>query len=736
MSRKVSQIHEVIGVAEPSPVCRRRSMRILCDLQLSNKLPNSGRFLFAKDSNTIANGVFLQAIRKIRPDWSVTVMVPYPDQIVGIKGEQYAKDDAVDRARECFRGVGDWENLHLIPYRYFPEAFTQRFNFNVNEIAPRLKSLTHEYDLVYCNEPTQAQNWNMMMFARRMGDIVPVVSFYHWITGWTDRKGATERLDWMIRQGEGLFHSTLSLAASKTALSLLIEGLRPYFNRSFFERTIPKLGYVAPPTDLGVLLSKKDLGNRSTEGPLRFLWAHRLNDYTGWDKTFDAMMPLHQKNPGSFTVWVPDPGDREDQNKLKEQWPFIEVLDKTAWSFDDYAKLCWSSHVVLGNHQRISVWGGLSLSEPIVCGCMPLVPDTSWYREQVGPTDDAGINYFEWKNPAAFTNAVEKLLAQPREWVIAQGQKMAQHTMNTINVDPYAERIVGYLESVCYPRREKKWTGYIQDAARAGHLGNDYLNVGQLYEKMQEWSKMGNLVDKETGKKNGWPFVRKNLWPAIRRQLLDHEIMVDDPKNPNGVYKIGPKVNETMGDFFEPDELPVWKDGNSSPWFHRNDTAEMTVALKGHDGVTHPAYSMQTEEAIEGDEPERADPVEFEDVAEAFPELNKKEEPKAKKKREPKVKIITEISQLPIDILNEKNANIVNAIQIEEDKKLPWEEPKVADVVVPEVTPAPQPAVPEVVPVIEHKEGMTQVSETKVTNSFLLRSPVRTPIRTPIKKTE
>jgi hypothetical protein len=736
-----NQIHEVLGLADPSPVCRRRHMRIVCDLQLSNKLPNSSRFLFAKDSNTVIKSIFIRAIKKYRPDWSVTVLVPYPEQIVGIKGEQYAKDAALDDIRSCFRGAADWSNLHLVPYRYVPEAFTQRFNFNVNELMPHFKSLQHEYDMVYCNEPAQAQNWNMMMFGRRLGDIVPVVSYYHWITGWTDRKGATERLDWIIRHGEGLFHSVLGLAASKTAVSLLVEGLRPYFNRRYFEHVIPKLAALVEPTDSTTLLAKKDLGTRSTEGPLRMIWAHRLNDYTGWDECFDALKTVHDKRPGSFTVWVPDPGDRVKQEVLHERWPFIEMLDKSAWSFDDYAKLCWSSHVVLGNHRRLAVWGGLALSESQLCGCFPLVPDCSWYREQVGPPDDDNITFFEWKKPEALAAAANKLLDKPRSWVMEQGAKMSKFVLATIDVDPYAERMIGFLESVCYPRRELKWTRYIQDAAKSGFLDGLKMNLAGLYNKMFEWEQKNGLNDPETGKPNKWPFVRKNLWPSIRRQVLDHEILVDDPTDPDGLYSVGPGAARDDLGYFEPEEDPLWRENSSSPWLHRADWKDVTPALKGKDGITHPVYSINTEEALEDNEIERADLVEIEDAAELYP---KADEPPAPKKTRKKNK--TDVSALKTvdpdaEIIMapepKTTTELVQFVDTGPDKpreNLDEDLPAVAETKQPELV-LPKP--PEMTQPT-HNEGMTQVSEVKADGLLgMFKFPVfRQPVRQPIKKTE
>jgi glycosyltransferase involved in cell wall biosynthesis len=610
---KASKVHEIVGLAEnPCPITRRRSMRILSDIQLSNKKPNSGKFLFSKDSNVVIISTFINAIKKYRPDWSVSLLVPYPDQLVTDKGENFAKDAAIDQVKETLRDVNDWPNLHLLPYRYVPEAFTQRFNFSVNELRPHLRSLVHEYDMVYCQEPAQAHNWNMMMFGRRMGDIMPIISYYHWITGWTDRKGASENLDWIIRHGEGAFHSTLGFAASKTALSLLVEGFRSYFNRGFLESVIPKLANVVEPTNSSSLLEKKHMCKRTTEGPLRFLWAHRLNDYTGWKEAFNALKPLHEKYPGKFTLWVPDPGNREKQENLQKQWPFIEQLDKTTWDYDDYANLCWNAHVALGNHNRLSVWGGLALSEPQICGCFPLVPDTTWYREQVGPADEAGINFFKWKDKQAFTDAAEKLLNKPKEWIIKQGEHMSKYVHNLIGIDAYAERIIGYFESIAYPRREEKWVNYVYEAARKGLLKDDGgMTLPEFYKKMQHISKTHGLVGAD-GKQNSWPFVKKNLWPTIRRRLLDSQVLVDDPTHPDCLYKIGPGIEGDLAPSVEPEGNPAWRI-SKGPWLYRGEGVEdVQVGLKNTaSGIIYPACSIPSMDAIKKKEPNKVDQAEF-----------------------------------------------------------------------------------------------------------------------------
>jgi glycosyltransferase involved in cell wall biosynthesis len=654
-------------------------------------MPGQSRFLFSKDSNTVYFATMMRAIYKVRPDWAVNVFVPLPEQVISDKGERYAKTEAIERLKEDMRGVGNIPNLHLMPYKYVSEAFTQRFNFNVRGFMPYIKSLCNEYDFVWCNEPAHVQNWTVTMFGRRMSDAIPIGSLCHWVTGWTGRKAPSDRLDWMIRHAEGAYSSVFTLLSSKTAAALFIEGARQYFNRSFLEKITPKIGTLAVPTDSSNFMAKKSLGERKTDGPLRLLWAHRLNSYTGFEHCFQSLKILHDKRPGTFTLWVPDPGDRDTQENLHDKYPFIEMLDKKTWSFDQYVKLCWSAHVVLGNHQALSVWGGLALSEPQICGCFALTPDTSWYREQVGPADEMGINFFKWKSQEALANAVERIVDAPREWVIAQGEKQAKYALESFDMDVYANRLVSFIESVTYPRRDEKWVKYIQDAARAGHLNSDNgLSLGELYRRMAEWGKMGNLKDPETGKSNGWPTEKKNFWCCIRRRLLDSEILTDDPTDPVCRYRIGPKVNDDVPAWPGTEEDPVWKIAANSPWLHR-DVDKVETGLKDQDGNVHPMYSLLTEDSIENntfDEADIPEAVEDEDLTSVIMERGKNipVEKKKRKKKEEKVEEPEEDAEEETDKSSleqvkivGQSANVTIADDAPQDVPVETEKTKVAE---------------------------------------------------------
>lgn len=332
-----------------------KKINILVDLQLSVLTSlNDGDFIFNTDSNVNAASFTIKGLLEVNPNYEIYLLIPLRDEIVN------------------FGHFFEDSRIHLIQYPYFGNPFVERVSFVPRTLLESLKDIT--IDILYLNDPSKVLTYKTFFYMKQ-NEFIKIICRNHWVTGKLHRK-VPEQIDFITRQVEGVLYSDYSTFNSKTAIDMLLENAKEFFN----DETVAKLKSKCIATETvdakKIDKYKKNKGNIIT----KFLFAHRLSYYTGWEEVLDVMNEMYVEGY-SFKLFMPDPGNKKSQKELHLQYPFIVEINKDDWTHEDYLKLCWKADVAIGNHNIPTTWGGLSLTEPMVAECAPCMPRKDAYLE-------------------------------------------------------------------------------------------------------------------------------------------------------------------------------------------------------------------------------------------------------------------------------------------------------------------------------------------------------------------
>jgi hypothetical protein len=286
------------------------------------------------------------------------------------------------------------------------------------------------------------------------------------------------------------------------------------------------------------------------------IFGHRLTDYTGFKNLFAYLDALWKARPGKFNVIVTDPTNREDQAALSAKYPWLLPIDKATWTFQSYVKACWESHVVLNNREEMSEWGGLCLSEPQYCEAVPLVPDTTFYREECG----SKAAYYAWRKKDSFVELACGLIDMDRSRLIELGKASSEYVARNLDSANFGKRAVQYIESIYYPPLMR---GYVELVRRVAPRMRDGTGTKLMLETLARHAR--SYTNAETGKGYSFGIGRKNLWLSVRRMMLDSGMMKDDPTSANPSYSLGDLDAEV--DALKLDKRPSWAHHSSEPYF-------------------------------------------------------------------------------------------------------------------------------------------------------------------------
>lgn len=362
-------------------------INLLFDLQLSMLTSlDDGDFLFTPDSNcNVATFTIKNLVRKYQ-DLNIYVLVPSPSKIVGLNKK--SRFDTI--YRKFTEDLSEYKDrIKLVKYNYFGNPFVDRMTFNSRELKKSLKDI-ERIDVVFTNDPCKVLSYKTFFYYKEKR-IVPVICRNHWVTGKKDRK-VPEQIDFFIRQFEGAVYSESMSFNSNFAINLFLENAKEFFSKDIIKRVKSKC-YAIETVDIEKIdkyyvPEKFDI--------FSILFAHRLSYYTGWKETLDSLLQLWEKRK-DFQVFVPDPGNKTTQDELKNKYPFINKIDKSNWSHEDYLKLCWKMDLCLGNHKCPATWGGLSITESMCAHTVPIMPNRWAYKEMMWKKTDSKIFFKDEK---------------------------------------------------------------------------------------------------------------------------------------------------------------------------------------------------------------------------------------------------------------------------------------------------------------------------------------------------
>jgi hypothetical protein len=327
--------------------------KILYDLQLS-VIDKEGKFIFETDSNCNAADFTIRGLLDKNPDWEFYLLIPPSDMIVN-RGE-FFKDS----------------RIHLLEYAYFNNPFVDRMSLNAQSLAKTLEGI--HIDMVYTNDPQKVLPYKTFFYWKQ-NEFVKIITRCHWVTGKIHRK-VPEEIDFVIRQTEGVLYSEYATFNSNAAIEMFLVNAIEHFNGNVIEKLRDKCIAIETVDVEKVDKYKVDEGHKI----VRFLFAHRLSFYTGWEEVLSVLDEIHGKGY-KFELYMPDPGNKKDQHELAAKHPYLVPIDKKGWTHEDYLELCWKCDVAIGNHNIPTSWGGLALTEPMSAFCAPAMPNKDGYKE-------------------------------------------------------------------------------------------------------------------------------------------------------------------------------------------------------------------------------------------------------------------------------------------------------------------------------------------------------------------
>jgi hypothetical protein len=343
---------------------------VLYDLQLSMVDDyNDGKFIFTEDSNVNVAVFTLNGLARLHPTWNFYLMIPFFNKI----------KERFDRNGKKLENIEDYftdkleKNIQLVLYDYYGFPFLDRMHFNV-KCLDYMTDLLPKMDLLLLNDPTKVLAYKSF-FYNKQKQFLPIISRNHWVSGKADRK-VPEEIDFFLRQLEGSIYGTYSTFNSQYAKRLFLENAEEFLNKEKIAE-IEKKCFGFDTVD-AKKLDKYETKERFEK--FTILWGHRLSYYTGWKETFDALLEVWNKRQ-DFQVIATDQGNKTTQKELHRKYPFVVELFKERWTHENYMNLCWKADLVIGNHKYPATWGGLSITEPMCCGAIPLLHDDHAYPE-------------------------------------------------------------------------------------------------------------------------------------------------------------------------------------------------------------------------------------------------------------------------------------------------------------------------------------------------------------------
>lgn len=387
----------------------KRNINILYDLQLSalDSLED-GRFLFTPDSNVNVATFTVNGLLEKNPNWHVYLLVPPKEKTAG---GLIFPSELSDRVTK-------------IEYDYFGNPFMDRMTF-----LPR--SLPKNIDIVYTNDPCKVLAYKTYYYYA-LKKIIPVICRNHWVTGKTDRK-VPEQIDFITRQVEGVIKGDWMTFNSLFAANIFLENASEFFSEETVSSLVDKMACFET-----VDVKKVDR-HRTTKrlcDEFLILWAHRLSYYTGWEKTFVALLQVWEKRK-DFRVLIPDPGNKFTQKELKERYPFMLEIDKKSWTHEKYLEACWASDIVLGNHQYPATWGGLAITEPMAACTVPIMPNRWAYNEMYWM--NAKNIFFE--DEKEMVELVEHYIDLPKEILDKKKERSRKFCLERLSMKKYISTI-------------------------------------------------------------------------------------------------------------------------------------------------------------------------------------------------------------------------------------------------------------------------------------------------------
>lgn len=345
---------------------------ILYDLQLSVLTSmNNGDFIMSTDSNVNVACFILKNLAKKRPKDTFYLLVPHARQIASLKSnvgmsiKSVLTDDLPD-------------NVKFLTYEYYGNPFVDRITFNTVDLEEATNGI--HFDCILTNDPSKVLQYKTFFYYKQK-EFVSIISRNHWVTGQMDRKVPAE-IDFVTRQIEGAIYGDYMTFNSMFAIDQFLYNAKEHFNEETINKFRTKLisMEMVDMTKVDAYKIERDHYRESSDAKFTFFWGHRLSYYTGWKEMFDVMLQLWYKRQ-DFQLIVPDIGNKTTQEQLHKDYPFITPIDKNTWNHQEYLKSCWKFDVCLGNHQIPATWGGLSITEPMSAGVIPLMPKEYAYKE-------------------------------------------------------------------------------------------------------------------------------------------------------------------------------------------------------------------------------------------------------------------------------------------------------------------------------------------------------------------
>jgi glycosyltransferase involved in cell wall biosynthesis len=311
-------------------------------------------------------------------------------------------------------------------------------SFNPKALSKALGDI--HIDLVYTNDPCKVLAYKTF-FYHKQNEFLPVMTRNHWVTGKIHRK-VPEEIDFIIRQVEGSYIADFASYNSKSAKRMMIENAKEFFNDKVEEK-LDRTGFVTETVDAKKVDKYKT--SKDKDSKFTILFAHRLSYYTGWEEAFDALKELYESGM-DFTLIAPDPGNKFTQRELKKRYPFLQEIDKSSWSHEDYLRTCWKADLAIGNHNIPTTWGGLALTEPMAAYTVPIMPKKDGYLEMFFREYDNEI-FFE--NMEDFKRIVKAYYDSPES--LEKMKKEARRFVNEkLNMDDFISSIDNALTASLY----------------------------------------------------------------------------------------------------------------------------------------------------------------------------------------------------------------------------------------------------------------------------------------------
>lgn len=265
-------------------------------------------------------------------------------------------------------------NKFILYYEeYVISARINRYNFPMNELI-RIYS-TLKPDLIINDIPELSRNI-IAMAEVEFNHKPKVISNIRHIDEPSIEKN---RYDYFWRLIDGIECSDMCTILSQSMKEMLYDEMKYYLNPNKIDDLIEKIEVFEPSVSMEELLNIELQIISKQEKIITF--PGRLSkgeeNRTNWDKFIDAIHTLRY-NRTDFEVYLTDPNNGTDwipggfiKTIKKDRKEFINLLHKTD---------------IIVSLMDIQGFGGISIREALICGCMPIIPYKHEYKRMQDKT--------------------------------------------------------------------------------------------------------------------------------------------------------------------------------------------------------------------------------------------------------------------------------------------------------------------------------------------------------------